>query len=101
MPRLVSAKETFGLLSSQMCVALNRASNCFISEKGRNFCLYDQNGIPCCTKKLDLFFSWQDQGWVEGHGPFDSLLQNEDRLAKIKRWVGFEKVAIFARRFAL
>jgi len=33
-------------------------------EQYRDMCLYDKNGIACCTKKLDLVHSWLDQGWV-------------------------------------
>jgi len=40
-------------------------------EQYRDMCLYDKNGIGCCTKKLDLVHSWFDQGWVpEDTSPF-------------------------------
>ena len=28
-------------------------------------CVYDKNGIPCCTKNLELVHGWFKNGWVE------------------------------------
>ena len=39
-------------------------------------CLYDKNGIACCTRKLDLVHSWLDKGSVEGDpSPYENLIQ--------------------------
>ena len=32
-------------------------------------CIYDKNGIPCCTKNLDMVHGWFKNGWVEGDTP--------------------------------
>ena len=32
-------------------------------------CIYDKNGIPCCTKNLDLVHGWFKNGWVKGDAP--------------------------------
>ena len=46
-----------------------------ISEEGKGLCMWDKNEVPCCTKKLELFQSWQKEGYVEGLGPYDDLLR--------------------------
>ena len=28
-------------------------------------CVYDKNGVPCCTKKLELVHGWFKNGWNE------------------------------------
>ena len=44
------------------------------SAEGRGACMYDKNGIVCCTKKLDMFHSWQENGWLQDQGPFDRVV---------------------------
>jgi len=34
-------------------------------DKDRDMCIYDKNGVPCCTKKLDLVHGWFKSGWNE------------------------------------
>ena len=45
-----------------------------ISEESKGLCMYDRNEVPCCTEKLELFQSWQKEGYVEGLGPYDALI---------------------------
>lgn len=52
--------------------------NRFISDEGKGLCLYDKNELPCCTKNYELFKSWQKEGWVEGYGPYQNILDKQN-----------------------
>ena len=53
-------------------------SNILISERFQDWCLYDKNGVACCTKKLDLFNSWLDAGYLD-QSPFVNFIDLFDR----------------------
>ena len=53
-------------------------SKILFSEKFQDWCLYDKNGVPCCTKKLDLVHEWLDKGYLDKspQQPFIDYLTN-------------------------
>ena len=56
----------------------------YISDEGKGLCMYDKNEVACCTKKLELFQSWQKKGWIEGHGPYENLLKQHNVEKNLK-----------------
>jgi len=53
-------------------------------EKYTDACIYDKNGVPCCTKKLDMANSWLDAGWIEeDEGPYQIW---KDQLDQHNLW---------------
>ena len=53
------------------------------SDKFKDWCLYDKNGVACCTKKLDLVEGWLDQGYLD-RSPYDKLIKFFDELSQAK-----------------
>jgi len=49
-------------------------------DKFQDWCLYDKNGVACCTKKLDLVKNWLDQGYVD-RSPYDKVVKLFDKLS--------------------
>ena len=47
--------------------------------------MWDKNEVPCCTKKLELFESWQKEGYVEGHEPYIQFATNKNWLRYISQ----------------
>ena len=46
--------------------------------------MYDKNEVACCTKKLELFQSWQKKGWIEGNGPYENILKQHNVEKNLK-----------------
>ena len=43
-------------------------------------CIYDKQGIPCCTKNLELVHGWFKNGWVkEDAPPMQAWLKFDER----------------------
>ena len=51
------------------------------SDKFQDWCLYDKNGVACCTKKLDLVEGWLDQGYLD-RSPYDKVIKLFDELSQ-------------------
>ena len=56
-------------------------------------CIYDKNGIPCCTKNLDLVHGWFKNGWVKEDAPpmqaWLKIRKTEEQSAQMlldKKW---------------
>lgn len=77
----------------------NGESICFLNnypyttceEQYRDMCLYDKNGIACCTKKLDLVHSWLDDGKLaEDPYPYQNWIDYCERIPS--RWNNVESI---------
>ena len=55
--------------------------NILFSDKFQDWCLYDKNGVACCTKKLDLVEGWLDQGYLD-RSPYDNVIKLFDELSQ-------------------
>ena len=56
-----------------------------ISEKFQDWCLYDKNGVACCTKKLDLVEGWVNAGYVD-QSPYVNYITMFDKSKKHDYW---------------
>ena len=55
--------------------------NILFSDKFQDWCLYDKNGVACCTKKLDLVKGWLDKGYLD-RSPYDKVIKLFDKLSQ-------------------
>ena len=51
--------------------------------------MWDKNDVPCCTKKHELFESWLKEGYVEGLGPYDELLNRWKENDAVDSWLKY------------
>ena len=59
-------------------------------------CLYDKNGIPCCTKNLDLVHGWFKKGWVkEDAHPMQAWLKFKKTPEDSVKWLFQRKWAMY------